>query len=270
MHSLFLVSDRTGITVELLGKSLFSQFGDATCEWISMPFMDSEAKIRKLVSLINESASEDCQKPIVLSTIVDELLRNELKAANAHVLDLYEIYLPQIAGFLGQTPVGAVGQVHGMSDAVQYQSRIDALDHALKFDDGARVSQLELTDIILIGVSRVGKTPLSLYLAMQYGIRAANYPLTPEDLALGELPSVLRPFKGRLYGLTISSERLHNIRSGRRPGSDYSSKETCNREVNAALRMFNEYGISYLDSGSASVEELAVQILQLTGLSRRV
>ena len=270
MRSLFLVSDRTGITAENLGKGLLSQFQDTQWQWIALPFIDSLEKICDVVETINETAREDGLRPLVLSTLVNDELRSALKQAEACVLDLFEAYLNPISALLDQKPTQRLGHAHGRDDALMYQARIDALDYALKFDDGARVSQLDLTDVILMGVSRVGKTPICLYLAMQYGIHAANYPLTPEDLELGELPSVLRQFKGRLYGLNISPERLHLIRTERRPNSEYSSLHSCTVEPNAALRMFREYGISYLDTGEASIEELAVQILQLSGLKRRL
>ena len=123
--------------------------------------------------------------------------------------------------------------------------------------------------MILVGVSRCGKTPTSLYLAMQYAIKAANFPLIPEDFDRGQLPATLQPYRKKLFGLTIQPERLSEVRNERRPGSQYASLEQCRDEVAAAERMMRREGISWLSTTTKSIEEISTTIMEEVGLSTR-
>ena len=267
-RTLFILSDRTGITLEHLVRTLMTQFDDMCCERMVLPFLDSSEKVEAALREIDAAASEDGERPVVFSSIVDEKLRARLKDANAEVFDIFDTFLPGLSAAIGKPTSSHIGLSHGMGDPRQYDRRVEAVNFALNFDDGSRLRGLADADLILVGVSRCGKTPTCLYLAMQYAIRAANFPLTEEDFMLGRLPDAMREHRQNLFGLTISPDRLHRIREERRPGSDYASLPQCRREVSAAEDLFRSNAIPYLDSTSVSIEELSIEIMQRVGVER--
>lgn len=267
-RTLFIISDRTGITLENLVRTLMTQFDVPCCERMVLPFLDTPAKIEAALREIDAAAREDEAPPVVFSSIVDEGMRVRLKEANAQVFDIFDTYLPALSAAIGVPYSGHVGLSHGIGDVGQYDRRVDAVNFALNFDDGSRFKGLGDADLILIGVSRSGKTPTCLYLAMQYAIRAANFPLTEDDFLLGRLPEPLRAHRDRLFGLTISPERLNRIREERRPGSGYASLAQCRKEVAAAEDLFRSNAIPFLDSTAVSIEELAIEIMQRVGVER--
>jgi regulator of PEP synthase PpsR (kinase-PPPase family) len=195
-------------------------------------------------------------------------LRALLKESEAQVFDIFDTYLPSLSSALGLRSSGHIGRSHGMGDRIEYDRRVDAVNFALNFDDGSRFKGLANADLILIGVSRSGKTPTCLYLAMQYAVRAANFPLTEDDFLLGRLPEPLREYRHLLFGLTISAERLHRIREERRPGSEYASLRQCRNEIGAAENLYRSNAIPFLDSTAVSIEELAIEIMQRIGVIR--
>lgn len=266
----FFVSDRTGITAEMLGHSLLTQFDEVRFNEVTVPFVDSIEKAQDVVQQINQQAVEDGVRPVVISTLAKTEIAAVVGRANALFLDCFEMFIGPLERELGLHAQHAVGRTHNVSDLVNYYHRIEAVNYALSRDDGQAKRDLSDADIILIGVSRSGKTPTCLYLAMQFGIRAANYPLTPDDFSDGELPSQLRSYRGRLYGLTIKPERLEQIRTERRPGSKYATLENCQFEIREAEALMRQAGIPYLDVTSKSVEELATTILQAAKLQRRI
>ena len=267
-NTIFLVSDRTGITVEGLVRTLLTQFESVPAERVVRPFCDTGEKIERVVNEIDSAVDSNGAAPIVFSSIADPLLRERLKASRGRVLDLFETFLPALSETLKMTSSARVGQTHGMGDPGDYERRVEAVNFALSFDDGARLKGLEEAQIILVGVSRSGKTPTCLYLAMQYKVFAANYPLTEADFMRGNLPAPLKPYKNRLFGLSISPERLHQIREERRPGSSYASLAQCRREISATEDLFSKAGIPYVDSTRMSIEELAIEIMQQVGVDR--
>lgn len=267
-RTLFILSDRTGITLEHLVRTLMTQFDDTCCERVVLPFLDAASKVEAAIREIDAAAVEDDAPPVVFSSIVDEELRARLMTANAQVFDIFDVFLPSLSAAIGRPSSGHVGLSHGMGDPRVYDQRVDAVNFALNFDDGSRLRGLAEADLILVGVSRSGKTPTCLYLAMQYAVRAANFPLTEEDFMLGRLPDALRENRDRLFGLTISPDRLHRIREERRPGSDYASLPQCRNEVSAAEDLYRSHAIPFLDSTSVSIEELAIEIMQRVGVER--
>jgi len=267
-RTLFIISDRTGITLENLVRTLLTQFDGLCCERMVLPFLDTPAKIEAALREIEAAGREDDAPPIVFSSIVDETLRKRLKEAEAEVFDIFDTYLPALSAAIGVPFSGHVGLSHGIGDLGEYDRRVDAVNFALNFDDGSRFKGLGDADLILIGVSRCGKTPTCLYLAMQYAIRAANFPLTEDDFMLGRLPEPLREHRERLFGLTIAPDRLHRIREERRPGSDYASLAQCRREISAAEDLFRSNAIAFLDSTTVSIEELSIEIMQRVGVER--
>ena len=266
----FFVSDRTGLTIEALGSSLLSQFGDVDFLRVTLPFIDSIPTAIQVVAQINEADRESGQRPLVFSSIVDDEVRAEINKANGLVLDVFERFIVPLENELGVKSLHAVGKAHSAGNVKDYNHRIDAINYTLAHDDGVTHRGLEEADIVLVGVSRSGKTPTCLYMAMQFGIKAANYPLIPEDLEANRLPPSLGPLKGKVWGLSITPERLQAIRSERRPDSKYASFENCRYEVHAAERLMKQHGIPYLDSTTKSIEEIATHMLHEAHLVRRV
>jgi [pyruvate, water dikinase]-phosphate phosphotransferase / [pyruvate, water dikinase] kinase len=266
----YFISDRTGITAEMLGHSLLTQFEGVKFEEVTLPFVDTPDKAHEIVTRINETATREGVRPIVISTLVNTEIAQIVGAANALFLDCFEIFISPLEKELGEHASHAIGRSHSVNDLVNYYHRIDAVNYALGHDDGVTTRELSDADIILVGVSRSGKTPTCLYMAMQFGIRAANYPLIPEDFSTMQLPGQLRPLRGRIRGLTIKPERLCQIRTERRPGSTYATLSNCEWEVKEAEALMRQEGIPYLDATSKSVEELATTILHEAKLVRRI
>lgn len=266
LRTAFFISDRTGITAENLGHSLLSQFEGIKFNRVRLPFMDSVEKARDAVAQINEASTADGQRPLVFSTLILPAVRNIIEQSDALILDLFEMFIVPLEAELGINSSHAVGRSHAAG--MNYSARMDAVNYALNHDDGGITRDLNRADIILIGVSRCGKTPTSLYLALQYGIYAANYPLVPEDFASESLPQALLPLLGKLHGLTIRPERLQQIRTERSPNSRYAALDNCQTEVRQAESLMRLSNIPYLDVTAMSVEEIATTILHQTGLKR--
>ncbi len=265
-RSAFFVSDRTGITAESLGRSLLSQFDGIDFEKITVPFLDTIEKARETVELINEASMKDGQRPIVFSTLLLPAVRNIIGQSDALILDLFEMFILPLEKELGQDSSHAVGRSHAAG--TNYSARMDAVNYALSHDDGGISKELHKAEVVLVGVSRCGKTPTSLYLALQFGIYAANYPLVPEDFSANKLPDALKPMKNKIFGLTIQPLRLQQIRTERAPNSRYASLENCRYEIQQAEELLLQAGVNCLDVTSMSVEEIATTILHQTGLKR--
>jgi [pyruvate, water dikinase]-phosphate phosphotransferase / [pyruvate, water dikinase] kinase len=266
----FFISDRTGITAEMLGHSLLTQFDGVRFDEHTLPFVDSVEKAHEVVKQIDEHAARESMRPIVISTLVNSEIAGVVSTANALFLDCFEIFISPLEKELGVPASHTIGRSHSMTDFVNYHHRIESVNYALSHDDGVAARDLSEADVILIGVSRCGKTPTCLYLAMQYGVRAANYPLTPDDFTGMQLPSQIRGLSKRLYGLTIRPQRLQRIRNERRPNSKYATLANCEWEVREAEALMRQEGIPYLDATTKSVEELATTILQEAKLVRRI
>jgi regulator of PEP synthase PpsR (kinase-PPPase family) len=264
----FFVSDRTGITAENLGHALLTQFNAITFEHHSLPFIDSEEKARQAARTINQVAETSVNQPLVFSTLIDDVHRRIIAETQAHIIDFFDAFIKPLELELCTPSSHAEGLSHGISNEVVYMSRMEAVNFALKNDDGASVKEYNDADVILVGVSRSGKTPTCLYLAMQFGLRAANYPLTESDMACGRLPEILQPYRNKLFGLKINAERLHMIREMRRQHSDYSSMAQCRKETKLIDSLFQQENILCIDSSHISVEEIATTIIQLMKINR--
>ena len=257
VRPVFFVSDHTGITAEIIGKSLLSQFPGEAFACTSLPFVDSQEKAQQVIARIREAGQVSALRPLVFSTLTDAGIRAALDACGALVMDVYGQFAGMLSAELGRQPAALRGRLHGMDDTGAYHARIDALNFTLSADDGLNVDKYARADLILVGVSRSGKTPTSLYLAMQYGLRVANYPFTPENFERPGLPVALAPHRAKLRGLTLSPERLAQIRSERKPGSRYASLETCRDELSAAEALMRTEGIPCIDTTHRSIEEIA-------------
>jgi len=269
-RTIFFVSDGTGITAEMLGHSLLSQFEDIKFNQETIPFVDSEEKAQVALERIAQAAGLGNGRPIVFTSLVNNTVRASLRGADALVLDFFETFIDPLEHELGQKSTHTIGRSHSANDKKEYQHRIEAVNFALAHDDGQSNRELAKADVILVGVSRSGKTPTSLYLALQFGVRAANYPLIPEDFERNSLPASLLPFRDKLFGLTIIAERLAEIRKERRPNSKYAELLNCRREVEQAETLMRREGIRWLNSTTKSIEEISTTILQEIGLQRRV
>jgi regulator of PEP synthase PpsR (kinase-PPPase family) len=266
----FFISDRTGITAEMLGQSLLTQFEPVEFRRVTIPFVDSVEDAHAALAQINAAAAADGARPIVFSTLVDDDVRRVIEGVDALVLDMFEMFIVPLEAELGLRSSHAIGRSHSSANVKDYTQRIDAINYTLSHDDGVSNRNLEDADIILVGVSRSGKTPTCLYLALQFGLKAANYPLIPEDLENMKLPGALNGHKSRMYGLSIAPERLQQIRAERRPNTKYASLGNCRFEVQAAEALLREAGIPMLDSTTKSIEEIATTILHEAQLVRRV
>ncbi|MDA3876167.1 MAG: kinase/pyrophosphorylase [Halothiobacillus sp.] len=271
MHhrTVFYISDGTAITAETLGHSLLTQFEDLQLVQRRVPFVDSVAKAEKAVQEIAAAAKADGKPPIVFNTIINAELSYIIHGCEGKVLDLFGIFLKPLEQALGMQHTPSTGKAHSMHDAVNYEHRIAATNYALSHDDGIRTSFSE-AEVILVGVSRSGKTPTCLYMALNFGVRAANYPLTDDDLESNRLPEFLRKHKKKLYGLTIEPERLMQIRENRRPGSKYASMTQCRFEVSAAEAILQREKVPIISVTHASIEEIASRILNDLGIQKQL
>jgi [pyruvate, water dikinase]-phosphate phosphotransferase / [pyruvate, water dikinase] kinase len=270
VRPIFFVSDGTGITAETLGRSLLTQFKGIEFEFHTFPYVNSLDKAWEVVSKVDDFYQKNKAKPIIFSTIIDHNVIKILYEAKGMLVDFFQKFLDSLEIELGTKSSPEVGLSHGAKNYDNYMLRISAINYALANDDGANTNEYQHADIILIGVSRCGKTPTCLYLALQFGLFAANYPLTEEDLNSSYLPKTLTPYREKLFGLTIDPLRLHQIRQERKANSRYSSIEQCTYELQMVVNLFNQEKIKYLDTTTRSIEELATEILQATKIKRKL
>lgn len=269
-RTVFFVSDGTGVTAETLGHSLLTQFDTVSFVTATVPFVDSADKAQKIVDTVNRLSAQSGLRPIIFSTTVDPEVRAILQQADAQFVDFFGTFIGELESELHHESSHIKGKAHGIRDDSGYDGRIAAMNFALNNDDGAKITDYAKADVILVGVSRSGKTPTCLYLALQYGIFAANYPLTEDDLEKRVLPRFLAAQRNKLYGLTIEPARLQQIRGERRGNSRYASAEQCQLEVREAERLFKGERIPNLDTTHTSIEEIAATILHGRGLKRRL
>lgn len=267
-RTVFFISDHTGITVEKLGNSLLSQFDRVDFNRIVLPFLDTEEKAQAVRRKIDEVYVQEGFRPIVFSTLTEGSLRAIIAQSEGLLFDLFDTFLGSLERELEQPASHSRGKAHGIINRNRYKTRIDAVKFALNNDDGANIKHYGEADAILVGVSRTGKTPACLYLALQYGVYAANYPLTDEVLEMPRLPAVLKAFRQKLFGLTADPESLHHMRQERRPDSRYASLKQCQKEIAAGEELFQMERIPSLNTTLVSVEEIATKIVHEMGLKK--
>lgn len=266
-YSVYYVSDRTAITAEAIGKTLLSQFDAIHFVETTHRFIDNSEKAQQLADEITARAQLENNLPIVFSTLIKGNLRDILNGASCHYLDLFNFMMPELERVLKISPTLSLGLAHGSAEDANYEQRMDAVNFALGHDDGVGIDHYDRADIILAGVSRTGKTPTCVYLAMHYGIYAANYPLTEEELESEKVPDQLTKHRSHVFALTILPERLQKIRSSRMPDSKYSSLQQCQSEIRHAEAIFRHLKIPVFDVTTSSVEEIATTVLSLYGNS---
>ncbi|MBK5969666.1 MULTISPECIES: pyruvate, water dikinase regulatory protein [Thiorhodovibrio] len=261
-RTVFFVSESTGITAETLGQSLLSQFDGVEFEEVYMPYINTEARARALTVRMQEASERDGARPICVATMLDQSIGEIVRAGNCFYIEVFEHFVLPLGAELGMKPSREPGRSHAITKPSYYTKRIEAINFAMNSDDGMKPGNFRHADVILSGVSRSGKTPTCLYLAMHYGLRAANYPITEPDLERGDLPEEVREMRAKLFGLTIDAQRLQRIREERRPGSDYASLRRCQLELRVATDMFKGLKVPVLNTTSQSIEEIAAQILR--------
>ena len=266
----FFVSDGTGITAETFGHSILSQFEGLRLRQVRLPFIDELTKAEDAVERINQQGIIDGNRPIVFSTLVNPRINSIVRTANAMFMDLIAAFVEPLEAEFGIKSTHTIGRFHSVAESDTYKKRIEAIHFAMSHDDGQMHKELDQSDVILVGVSRSGKTPTSLYLAVQHGVKAANYPLIPDDFDRGKLPAELYRYKSKLFGLTITPERLSEVRNERRPGSRYASISQCEFEVRSAENLFHRHGIPSIDTTECSIEEIASRIIDRKGIERRL
>ncbi len=266
-RQVFFLSNGTAITAETLGLSLLAQFPSHHFQTRTIPFVDTLEKAHAVSDEIDRSINQSNQLPIVICTMGDDDLMKIINQSKALVIDPFGDILPRLEKVLASQHLQP-GQSHRIVNPSLYESRIDAIDYAMQHDDGGKIQNYDEADIILVGVSRSGKTPSCLYLALQFGIKAANYPITEEDMEYEQLPEPIRPFKQSLYGLTTNLNRLVNIRQERRPNSRYSSVDQCRYELRAVEDMYLRHNIKYINTSEMSVEEISARIIRDNELHR--
>lgn len=267
-RTVFFISDGTGITAETVGHSLLSQFEGIDYKQERAPFVDTLDKARECERRIAKARQRDGLRPVVVTTLVDPAIVGIIHEADALFLDFISTFIAPLEAELGVKSSRAIGRGHSRATSEHYAERIEAINYTLAHDDGVTNAGLDMADVILVGVSRCGKTPTSLYLALQFGVKAANYPLIPEDFERNSLPAGLERYRGKLFGLTIAPERLTQIRQERRPESKYASLENCRWEVAAAEKLMRREGVRWLSSTTKSIEEIAATLIQTIKLDK--
>ncbi len=262
-RTVFFVSESTGITAETLGHSLLSQFDTIDFEQVYMPYIDTDLRARALTQRMQEAAERDGMRPIVFATMLNNEIREILKSGNCFYMELFDGFIEPLSSELGVPPSRKSGQSHAITKPNFYTKRIEAINFAMANDDGIRPDNFHRADVVLTGVSRSGKTPTCLYLAMHYGLRSANYPITEEDFERGDVPQLVWDCRHKLFALTIDPQRLQLIREERRPGSPYASMSRCTDDIRKAQQIYKRLQIPVLNTTTQSIEEIASQIIKI-------
>jgi regulator of PEP synthase PpsR (kinase-PPPase family) len=261
-RTVFFVSESTGITAETLGHSLLSQFDTIDFEQVYMPYINTDLRAKALTERMQEAADRDGARPIVFATMLNNEIREILKGGNCFYMELFEGFVEPLSAELGVPPSRKSGRSHAITKPSYYTKRIEAINFAMSNDDGVRPDNFHRADVVLIGVSRSGKTPTCLYLAMHYGLRSANYPITEEDFERGDVPQLVWDCRHKLFALTIDPQRLQLIREERRPGSRYASIERCQDDIRMAAQIYKRLQIPVLNTTSQSIEEISSHIIK--------
>ena len=264
----FIVSDRTGITAENLGLSLLCHFPTVEFKIVSLSFIDTREKALDAANTINDAAGSSGLTPLVFATLASDEIRAAIANSNSVMFDLFDTFLAPLERELGVASEHSVGSSHGVLNPKKYTSRISALNYTMRTDDGVNSQNYDLANVIIVGVSRTAKTPTSLYLALHYGIYAANYPLVGDDLDRGRLPDSIVTQRNKLFGLTIDAERLQQIRAERYATGRYADLRQCQYEINQAEAMYRRERIPFINTTAKSVEEISTTIVHKANLNR--
>ena len=264
----FFLSDSTGISAETMGNALLIQFPDLRFERRLIPFIASVEEARRVVDIL-DAAADGPVRPLAFSTTAVTEVRHELHRSKVDLIDFFDLHMERVESVLGAKGMRVAARLHGMGDVQRYNNRMQAIEYAIEHDDGQSMRALDKADVILLAPSRCGKTPTTMYLALQHGIFVANYPLVEEDFETSDLPRPVRNLKDRCFGLTTSPNRLSQVRNERRPNSRYASMEQCSYELRQAESMYRNHHIPVINSSAKSVEEMSTVILQTLAAQTR-
>ena len=257
----FFLSDSTGITAESMGNALLIQFPNLRFERRLIPFISSVEEARRVVAILDAAAAGPVL-PLAFSTTAVEEVRQELLRTTCPVIDFFDLHMARVESILNAKGIRVAAQLHGMGDVQRYNARMAAIEYAIEHDDGQSMRALHKADVILVAPSRCGKTPTTMYLALQHGIFVANYPLVEEDFVTAELPRPVQDVRERCFGMTTTPARLSQVRNERRPNSRYASLEQCSYELRNAEAMYRNHRLPVVNSSTKSVEEMSTVILQ--------
>ena len=257
----FFLSDSTGISAETMGNALLIQFPDLHFERRLIPFISSVEEAQKVVEILDAAAAGPVT-PLAFSTTALTEIRTELHKSVCPLIDFFDLHMSRVEAILGVPGMRVAARLHGMGDVQRYNQRMQAVEYAIEHDDGQSMRALDKADVILLGPSRCGKTPTTMYLALQHGVFVANYPLVEEDFDSSGLPRPVAGLRDRLFGLTTTPSRLSEVRQQRRPNSRYASPEQCSFELREAEALYRAHRIPVVNSAARSVEEMSTVILQ--------
>jgi regulator of PEP synthase PpsR (kinase-PPPase family) len=257
----FFLSDSTGITAESMGNALLIQFPNLRFERRLIPFISSVEEARRVVAILDAAAAGPVL-PLAFSTTAVEEVRQELLRTTCPVIDFFDLHMARVESILNAKGIRVAARLHGMGDVQRYNARMAAIEYAIEHDDGQSMRALHKADVILVAPSRCGKTPTTMYLALQHGIFVANYPLVEEDFVTAELPRPVQDVRERCFGMTTTPARLSQVRNERRPNSRYASLEQCSYELRNAEAMYRNHRLPVVNSSTKSVEEMSTVILQ--------
>jgi regulator of PEP synthase PpsR (kinase-PPPase family) len=257
----FFLSGSTGISAETMGNVLLIQFPDLHFERRLFPFITTVEEARRVVAIL-DAAMDGPVPPLVFSTAAVDEIREVLLTTRCPVIDFFGLHMQRVEETLGVRGMRVAARPHGMGDLQRYNNRMSAIEFAMQHDDGQSLRALDKAEVILVAPSRCGKTPTTMYLALQHGIFVANYPLVDEDFESIDLPRPLRKLRDRCFGILTTPQRLSQVRTERRASSKYASLEQCTYELRRAAAMFRLHNVPTIDSTTSSVEEMATVILQ--------
>ena len=260
----FFLSDSTGISAETMGNALLIQFPDMVFERRLIPFIATADEARKVVAILDK-AMDGPVTPLAFTTAATDEVREVLRTSKVPIIDFFEMHMEKVESILGASGARVAARLHGVGDIKRYNSRMQAIEFAIEHDDGQSLRALDRAEVILVAPSRCGKTPTTMYLALQHGVFVANYPLLDEDLETTNLPRPIAELGDRCFGLIATPARLSEVRQQRRPNSPYASLEQCTKELRRADALYKANGIPVINSTTRSVEEMSTLILQTLG-----
>jgi regulator of PEP synthase PpsR (kinase-PPPase family) len=257
----FFLSDSTGISAETMGNALLIQFPGLHFERRLFPFITTVEEARRVVAVLDDAAAGPVT-PLAFSTTAVTEIRHELHRSACPLIDFFDLHISRVEAILGARADRVAARLHGVGDIVAYNARMAAVEYAIEHDDGQSLRALDKADVILLAPSRCGKTPTTMYLALQHGVFVANYPLVEEDFDSADLPRPVRQLRERCFGLVTTPARLSQVRQERRPNSRYASLEQCSYELRQAEAMYRAHRLPVINSSAKSVEEMSTLILQ--------
>jgi regulator of PEP synthase PpsR (kinase-PPPase family) len=264
----FFLSDSTGISAETMGNALLIQFPDLRFERRLIPFISTVEEARRVVAIL-DAAMAGPVTPLAFTTAAVDEVRLALHQTTCPLIDFFELHMQRVELILGSEGMRVAARLHGVGDVKRYNTRMAAVEYAIEHDDGQSLRALDKADVILVAPSRCGKTPTTMYLALQHGVFVANYPLVEEDFDTTALPRPIRELRDRCFGIVSTPARLSQVRHERRPNSRYAALEQCSYELRRAESMFATHDIPVINSAAKSVEEMSTVILQSLNLNRK-